>query len=131
MGGLGGKKPGARSREPVGGCRWLGRACATNRTKTQGRLLSPMNELTIDLLRLNLQNGAGHEHRLGPIAERAAALFAEKAAISLKLQSSRSAVFETLASHPVDLNLNGTSNEQAASAIADAWLQALTLRLNV
>jgi hypothetical protein len=95
------------------------------------RLLSPMNELTIDLLRLNLQNGAGHEHRLGPIAERAAALFAEKAAISLKLQSSRSAVFETLVSHPVDLNLNGTSNEQAASAIADAWLQALTLRLNV
>jgi hypothetical protein len=90
-----------------------------------------VNELTIDLLQLNVENGAGHEHRLGPIAARAAALFAEKAAISLKFQASGSAVLESLASHPVDLNLNATSNEQAASAIADAWLQALMLRLKI
>jgi hypothetical protein len=90
-----------------------------------------VNELTIDLLRLNLENGDGHEHRVGPIAERAAALFAEKAALSLKLQASRSAVFESLANEPIDLDLNVTSNEQAAGAIADAWLQALTLRLKI
>jgi hypothetical protein len=87
-----------------------------------------MNELTIDLLRLNLENGAGHEHRVGPIVERAAALFAEKAVLSLKIQASRSAALESLANEPIDLDLDATSNEQAASAIADAWLQALKIR---
>jgi hypothetical protein len=90
-----------------------------------------MVDLTIDLLRLKLENADGHEHRVGPIAERAAALFAEKAALSLKLQASRSAVLESLASQPIDLDLNGTSNEQAASVIAEAWFQALTLRLKI
>jgi hypothetical protein len=88
-----------------------------------------MPELTVDLLKLNLENGAGHEHRVGPITERAVALFAEKVAISLESPASRSVKFESLGGNPVDLNLNSTSDEQAAHAVADAWLRALTLRL--
>jgi hypothetical protein len=32
--------------------------------------------LKIDRLILNVENGTGHEHRVGPITERAVALFA-------------------------------------------------------
>jgi hypothetical protein len=87
-----------------------------------------MIELTIDLLKLNFENGAGHEHRVGPITERAVGLLTEKLGIYLESSASRSALFETL-NGGVDLNLNAKSDEQAAQVIADAWLQALMLRL--
>ena len=86
-------------------------------------------DLKIDRLLLNIENGSGHEHRVGPITERAVALFAERAAKSLEGKTPRSGTFDSLSSPPVDLNLNSTSNEQAAHAIADAWLQVLMLRL--
>jgi len=87
-----------------------------------------MTELTIDLLKLNLENGAGHEHRVGPITERAVGLLTEKLGIYLESSTSRSALFKTL-NGAADLNLSATSDEQAAQVIADAWLQALILRL--
>jgi hypothetical protein len=90
-----------------------------------------MAELNIDLLKLNLENGTGHEHRMGPITERAVALFTERVSISLQSAGSRSVKFESLAGNPVDLNLNSTSDEQAAHVIAESWLQALTLRLKI
>jgi hypothetical protein len=86
-------------------------------------------DLKIDRLILNVENGAGHEHRVGPITQRAVALFAESVAESLRGAAPRSGTFESLSRRPVDLNLNSTSNEQAAHAIADAWLQVLILRL--
>jgi hypothetical protein len=86
-------------------------------------------DLKIDRLILNIENGAGHEHRVGPITERAVALFAESVAKSLGVTVPRSGMFESLSGRSVDLNLNSTSNEQAAHAIADAWLQSLILRL--
>jgi hypothetical protein len=88
-----------------------------------------MTELTIDLLKLNLENGAGHEHRVGPITERAVALFAQRAAISLESSAFHSLTFESLNGHPANLYLNSISDEQAAHQIADAWLQALVLGL--
>jgi hypothetical protein len=86
-------------------------------------------DLKIDRLLLNIENGSGHEHRVGPITERAVALFAERAAKSLEGKTPRSGAFDSLSGPPVDLNLNSTSNEQAAHAIAEAWLQVLMLRL--
>ena len=86
-------------------------------------------DLKIDRLLLNIENGSGHEHRVGPITERAVALFAERAAKSLEGKAPRSGTFDSLSGPPVDLNLNSTSNEQAAHAIADAWLHVLMLRL--
>jgi hypothetical protein len=86
-------------------------------------------DLKIDRLLLNIENGSGHEHRVGPITERAVALFAERAAKSLEGKAQRSGTFDSLSGPPVDLNLNSTSNEQAAHAIAEAWLQVLMLRL--
>lgn len=86
-------------------------------------------DLKIDRLLLNIKDGSGHEHRVGPITERAVALFAERAAKSLEREAPRSGTFDSLSGPAVDLNLNSTSNEQAAHAIAEAWLHALTLRL--
>jgi hypothetical protein len=88
-----------------------------------------MPELTIDLLKLNLENAADHEHRVGPITERAVALFTQRAAISLESSAPRSIMLESLNGDPANLNLNSTSEEQAAHVIADAWLQTLMLRL--
>jgi hypothetical protein len=88
-----------------------------------------MLELKIDRLVLNVANGAGHEHRFGPIAERAAALFAEGALKLFERETARPDVFGSLRGDSVNLNLNSSSNEQAARAIADAWMQALALKL--
>jgi hypothetical protein len=88
-----------------------------------------MLELKIDRLVLTIANGAGHEHRVRPIAERAAALFAEESLKLLEREAVRPDVFESLGGGSVDLNFNSTGNEQAARAIADGWLQAMALKL--
>jgi hypothetical protein len=87
-----------------------------------------MLDLKIDRLILTIANGAGHEHRVGPIAERAVALFAEGSLKLLERGEGRSDIFESLGGS-VDLNFNSTGNEQAARAIADGWLQAMALKL--
>lgn len=88
-----------------------------------------MPELTIDLLKLNFENAAGHEHRIGPITERAVALFTQRAAISLESSAPGPVMFESLNENPANLDLNSTSDEQAAHVIADAWFQILMLRM--
>jgi hypothetical protein len=88
-----------------------------------------MLDLKIGHLILNIANATGHEHRIRPIAERAAALFAEGSLKFLEREYLGSDVFESLGGAPVDLNLHSTSDEQAARAIADAWLQAMALKL--
>jgi hypothetical protein len=87
-----------------------------------------MLDLKIDRLILTIANGTGHEHRVGPIAERAVALFAEGSLKLLERGEGRSDIFESLGGS-VDLNFNSTGNEQAARAIADGWLQAMALKL--
>jgi hypothetical protein len=88
-----------------------------------------MLDLKIDRLVLTIVNGAGHEHRIGSIAKRAAALFAEGSLKLLEREVACSNLFGSLEGGSVDLNLNTTGNEQAARAIANAWLQALGLKL--
>jgi hypothetical protein len=92
-----------------------------------------MLELKIDQLRLNIENGTGHEHRLRPIALRAVVLLADR------LDERRAEAGQTpngqqaknLRVPPVSLNLNGMSDEQAASAIADALLETLAFKIGV
>ena len=88
-----------------------------------------MLDLEIDSLVLTITNGAGHEHRIGAISERAAALFAEGALKLLERESARSEKLDILEGGSLDLSLNSISNEQAARAIADGLLQAMALKL--
>jgi len=82
-----------------------------------------MFDLKIERLRLNIDNAAGHEHRLQPIALRAVALLAARLDGELKVTRER---WDTIAAEPVDLQLNVMSDEQAADGIATAWADALT-----
>lgn len=86
-----------------------------------------MFDLKIDRLRLNIDNAAGHEHRIQPIALRAVALLAERLDGRGGLKVSRDR-WDTIAAEPVDLQLNAMSDEQAAEGIATAWANALTSR---
>jgi hypothetical protein len=88
-----------------------------------------MLDLKVDRLILTIANGTGHEHRVGPIAERAVALFAEGALKLLEREQGRSDTFGSLDGGSMELNLNLTSNEQAARTIADGWLRAMALKL--
>jgi hypothetical protein len=86
-----------------------------------------MLDLKIDCLQLTIENAAGHEHRLQPIAARAAVIFAERLnerwAEGGRALASMS--IDSLSAPPLSLSLNDMSNEQAAQAIAIAWLAAL------
>ena len=82
-----------------------------------------MFDLKIDRLKLNIDNAAGHEHRIHPIALRAVALLAER--LDGPVARER---WDTIAAEPVDLHLNTMSDEQAAEGIATAWANALTTK---
>lgn len=89
-----------------------------------------MFDLKIERLRLNIENAAGHEHRVQPIALRAVALLAERLdgpnGIGVTGLSRRQ--WDTLNARPLDLQLDLVSDEQAAEGIAGAWANALTAR---
>ena len=85
--------------------------------------------INIERLSANIQNAAGHEHRLAPIAQRAASIFAarlQERVMGAGERAFRFSRIEFLAATPVDCNLHVMSNEQAANAIALAWFDALT-----
>jgi hypothetical protein len=89
-----------------------------------------MLDLNIDRLQLEINGAAGHEHRVRDIANRAAQLLAQQ--IDVLYGNGRgypSRAVEAVAARPIRLNLNRTSDEQAARSIADAWMEALALRL--
>jgi hypothetical protein len=92
-----------------------------------------MTELSIQKLHVQIENVAGHEHRVQPITVHAAAIFAERLserwADGGRAPDSES--MDNLSAPPVSLNLNAMSDEQAASAIANAWLEVLALRLKL
>jgi hypothetical protein len=92
-----------------------------------------MLELKIDHLNLNMENAAGHEHRVRPVAERAVALLSNRleARWAVEGWAPRAAELDHLDIQPLSLNLNGVSDEQAAQAIADALFDALALKLKV
>jgi hypothetical protein len=92
-----------------------------------------MTKLNINTLHLNLQNAAGHEHRVSAIARRAASVFAEQVSrrVSAGSISPGSIRLQSLSAMPLQVELGSMSNEQAANAIAGAWLQAVWLKLKL
>jgi hypothetical protein len=90
-----------------------------------------MFDLKIDSLALNIMNAGGHEHRIRPIAARAAAIFAEGAEGYCEEQvgESGSRGLSGVVAAPVNLNLNNMTDEHAAQTIARSWLDALKLKL--
>ena len=90
-----------------------------------------MANLNIELLRLTINDAFGHEHRIQPIARRAATMFAER--IEQRRTSGarmpRSATFDVVNAAALHIDLRSTSDEQAASYIAGVWLDALALHL--
>ena len=89
-----------------------------------------MLDLKIERLRLNLENAAGHEHRLQPIALRAVALLAERldGPHGIGANDLAGRQIDTLSTEPLDLHLNLMTDEQAAEGIATAWADALTAK---
>jgi hypothetical protein len=92
-----------------------------------------MPDVTIDQLHLSVDNAAGHEHRIGPIAERAVTILArrwsERFAPGAGLPESL--VIGDLNAQPVFLDLGQISDEQSSERIAGALLEALGLELRM
>jgi hypothetical protein len=92
-----------------------------------------MLDLTIERLNLNIENAAGHEHRIRPIATRAFDILADRlgerwtAGPRMPAMTNR----ERLSVPPISLSLNQLSDEQAANYIAKTVLEALALKLGV
>jgi hypothetical protein len=90
-----------------------------------------VHDLKVGLLALHIENVAGHEHRIRPIAARAAALFGDgmqdSCADAKGLSLSENLGF--LNASPVNVDLSTMTDEHAAASIARAWLQAVMLKL--
>lgn len=90
-----------------------------------------MLNLNIDSLALTITNAEGHDHRIRSIVARAAAVLPERAEGHF-LESRGLLGLRTWNSLPagsVTVDLRTMSDEQIAQGIADALLQALTLKL--
>ena len=92
-----------------------------------------MFDLRIACLRLNIDNADGHEHRVHPIALRAASLFAERLAQRLSLAGGMPVeqTIDELGAPPLSLDLSRMSDEEASEVLAGAWIEALALQLEV
>jgi hypothetical protein len=89
-----------------------------------------MLNLNIDSLALKITNATGHEHRIRPIAQRAAAIFAERVEVYYGEQASvsRSKNVSDVNAAPVSVDLHTMTDEHAAQTIARSWLEALKLK---
>jgi hypothetical protein len=87
--------------------------------------------LNIDSLALNITNAESHEHRVRPIAARAAVIFLERveAYYSEASRISRAKNSDRVNALPVSLDLSSMTDEHAAQRIALFWLDALKLKL--
>jgi hypothetical protein len=90
-----------------------------------------MANVEIGRLSLTIENASGHEHRIRPIASRAASIFAARLdeRLGKPEHQPRSAHIGSLTASPLHFDLRVMSNEQAASAISSAWLETLALKL--
>jgi hypothetical protein len=86
-----------------------------------------MFDLIIDRLQMNITNAAGHEYRLQPIALLALDLLAAR--LEQRGWNRAGGRIDNLDVPTVRLDLNRMSDAEAAQAIADAWLEALALKL--
>jgi hypothetical protein len=92
-----------------------------------------MLDLNISRLSLSIENSFGHVHRVQPIALRAATMLTEHISARYHAggRSPRSVYLDAIIAPMLRLDLNHTSDEQAAAQIAGAWLAALAPHLEV
>jgi hypothetical protein len=85
-------------------------------------------DLKISNLALAIENSSGHDHRLQPIALRAATLLAEQfsARYGAGGRLPRSVQLDAITAPALSIDLGRTSDEHAARQIADAWFAAVT-----
>ena len=87
-------------------------------------------DIDIELLQLNIADAAGHEHRIRPIAARAAEILAARMAERREpLPARHNAVVPDVNAGTVQVDLNRMSDELAALSIATAWVAALMAKL--
>jgi len=88
-------------------------------------------DIRIDVLRINLADAAGHEHRIRPIAARTTAILLESLSEGLDALEGDLPAGNTdfINPPPVSVDLNRMTDEQAAHRIAEAWLNVLALKL--
>jgi hypothetical protein len=92
-----------------------------------------MITVLINSLAANLEGIAGHEHRIGPIANRAAVLFAERLNRRLRNVPKRkdSISIDALSASSPNIALTAMSDETVAHTIASAWLESVALKLGL
>jgi hypothetical protein len=88
-----------------------------------------MVDLQIECLRLHIDNATGHEHRIEPIALMALALLASD--LDRRGWNTPGESVQHVDTPAVRLDLHRMSDAEAAQAIADAWLEALALKLGL
>lgn len=83
--------------------------------------------LKIGSLHVNFQNASGQEHRLAPVAGRAARIFSARLGQSMEKLSlyGRHSSVASLTADPIDFDLRGLSDDEAAHRVASAWLDAV------
>ena len=90
-------------------------------------------ELQVDRLSLTIGNAPGNQHRVRAIAEHAAKLFAIR--LDARVQDLGDALspvrIAQITTSPMRCDLAQMSDGEAADAIADAWLCAVTERLRL
>jgi hypothetical protein len=91
-----------------------------------------MADVHIHDLKLTIRDAQGHEHRIRPIAQRAAEVLAAKLEQQAASGAGRESVeVEGVSAPAVSLDLNQSTDEHAANEIAAAWLDALAIHLEV
>jgi hypothetical protein len=90
-----------------------------------------MTDITIGSLQLEISDAAGHQHRIQPIVTRAATVLAGhlSARDQVESRSPRSVYLDAIIAPALSIDLNHTSDEQAARQIAGAWFEALAPHL--
>ncbi len=87
-------------------------------------------DIDIELLQLSIDDAAGHEHRIRPIAMRAAQILAERLQERDGRGLGRSGrQLPRIHAGALRVDLNRMNNERAALSIATAWIDALTVKL--
>jgi limonene-1,2-epoxide hydrolase len=86
-----------------------------------------MLDIQIDRLSLDVSGAEGHEHRIRPIAARAAAILAERLDESGDALAEQQQSRGTLRAPQARIDLARMTDEHAAQKIAQSWLATLGL----
>jgi hypothetical protein len=86
-----------------------------------------MLDIQIDRLSLDVSGAVGHEHRIRPIAARAAAILAER--LDEQGDALQQAAGARMTGPRANVDLARMTDEDAAQKIAQSWMAALGLKM--